>query len=271
MQSAKRSTAYTGSIQENKFRYEPHGYLSPTSGKPMQDVIVEGSTEQEVEFQEAEGENENRIQEQPRSAQRSSKTGQRRVQKDANVRTSTNKGRTSRAVTKKPERINTKSKTASSTRRQRDHPPVSTVHSRNRKSSRGADPPTSGAVSVVSSLADGPFSMEPQKPVEQILTSRTETKDERNRTVIVEEYSAPSTGNSKHGDVATPSNPDGTELVKVRTEYGLKGTKTIKDVTHCDGSRTVTTTIDQPDINDTGMELTFDEDEKKKTNKSGEE
>ena len=85
--------------------------------------------------------------------------------------------------------------------------------------------------------------------------------------MIDEEYSAPTIGNSKHGEVAGPSssNPEGTELVKVRTEYGPKGIKTIKNVTHCDGSRTVTTTIDdQPDINKNGIELTFDEDEEKK-------
>lgn len=59
---------------------------------------------------------------------------------------------------------------------------------------------------------------------------------------IVEEYDPPSvTGSFDRGDGFTV---DDTEIIKFRTEYGPEGKKQIKEVTHGDGSRTVTTWID---------------------------
>ena len=282
VQSAKKSTAYFEGIQTDPFRYEPHGYLSPTNVQKNADEIAEGHTEQEVEYQETNeapdftpsasvGKPE-QAHETSKSSH-ASKTGQPRVAKDApsiNKSSNNHKREAIRTVKKQEQPNSTKSKQSgkpSSVKKQKQpKTSVEAIHSRNRRSKGGMDPP-SGAASIVSSIAEGIF---PKKrlPVTQILTSRTETKDDMNRVVIVEEFASPtfskSAGN-KQKDIVPPRNPEGTELVKVRTEYGPRGIKTIKDVTHCDGSRTVTTTIDQPDINNNGVELTFDEDDNKLT------
>jgi hypothetical protein len=67
---------------------------------------------------------------------------------------------------------------------------------------------------------------------------RGETRD-GNQVIIVDEYPA-----SKMSDgIYPPMDIDGTDMVKVRSEYCRAGRKTIREEYHKDGSRTVTTTI----------------------------
>jgi hypothetical protein len=62
-----------------------------------------------------------------------------------------------------------------------------------------------------------------------------------NKLEIVDEYPL---AMSVDGKIFPPPDADGTDIVKVRTEYCPEGSKTVKEVTHTDGSRTVTTVID---------------------------
>jgi hypothetical protein len=72
---------------------------------------------------------------------------------------------------------------------------------------------------------------------------------------IVEEYDPPVTGSVDRGEGFTHSlGADDTEIIKFRTEYGPEGKKQIKEVTHGDGSRTVTTWID-PKGHDDDIEI----------------
>ena len=61
-----------------------------------------------------------------------------------------------------------------------------------------------------------------------------------NKLEIIDEY--PST--PIDGEIIPPPDADGTDIVKVRTEYCPEGRKTIKDISRSDGSRIVTTVID---------------------------
>eukprot|EP00934_Nitzschia_sp_Nitz4_P000868 Nitzschia sp. Nitz4//scaffold1_size375055//122702//123838//NITZ4_000248-RA/size375055-processed-gene-0.429-mRNA-1//-1//CDS//3329540961//868//frame0 len=66
-----------------------------------------------------------------------------------------------------------------------------------------------------------------------------------NTVKIVDEYPASSKSrkNQKKGD-DQESSSDGSEIVKIRTEYCPEGRKTVREAIHPDGSRTVTTLID---------------------------
>jgi hypothetical protein len=67
---------------------------------------------------------------------------------------------------------------------------------------------------------------------------RVKTVEKNHLLEIVDEYPA------KAGEgLNAPHNNDGADLVKVRTEYYDQGSRTTKEVTHHDGSRTVVTTI----------------------------
>jgi hypothetical protein len=69
---------------------------------------------------------------------------------------------------------------------------------------------------------------------------------------IVEEFGPTSVTGSFDGVNGSirPLGADDTEIIKVRTEYGPEGKKQIKEVTHADGSRTVTTLIDPMGLDD---------------------
>jgi hypothetical protein len=90
----------------------------------------------------------------------------------------------------------------------------------------------------------------PPKPTPPPLipVSRRERKlDGSHGIEIVEEFAPPSSSVTEltkakpHEVVVLPKN-EGTEIVKVSTLFGPMGKRTVKDVTHWDGSRTVTTT-----------------------------
>ncbi|KAG7366013.1 hypothetical protein IV203_028683 [Nitzschia inconspicua] len=67
---------------------------------------------------------------------------------------------------------------------------------------------------------------------------RVKTTEKGHTVEIVDEYPA------KAGEgLNAPYNNDGTDVVKVRTEYYEQGSRTTKEVTHHDGSRTIVTTI----------------------------
>jgi len=67
---------------------------------------------------------------------------------------------------------------------------------------------------------------------------RVKTTEKDHVLEMVDEYPA------KAGEgLNAPHNIDGADLVKVRTEYYDQGSRTTKEVTHHDGSRTVVTTI----------------------------
>jgi hypothetical protein len=68
---------------------------------------------------------------------------------------------------------------------------------------------------------------------------RVKTTEQDHRIEMVDEYPA------KAGEgLNAPHSSDGADLVRVRTEYYDQGSRTTKEVTHHDGSRTVVTIID---------------------------
>lgn len=102
---------------------------------------------------------------------------------------------------------------------------------------------------------------------------RVKTTETGHTVEIVDEYPA------KAGEgLNAPYNNDGTDVVKVRTEYYEQGSRTTKEVTHHDGSRTIVTTIKSfpnvnSQVNDSVPSSKTAEDKKQSTieaNKSGE-
>jgi hypothetical protein len=81
---------------------------------------------------------------------------------------------------------------------------------------------------------------------------RVKTTENGHTVEIVDEYPAPAGQgfNAHHSSV-------GAEVVKVRTEYYERGSRTTKEVNHHDGSRTVVTTINSiPDNESEDVEST---------------
>lgn len=75
----------------------------------------------------------------------------------------------------------------------------------------------------------------------------TRVSEERigNTLKIVDEYPAPPPTRSSRSQSSKPSaRTDGSEIVKVRTEYCAEGRKTVKETLRPDGSRSITTLVD---------------------------